>query len=216
MTCIFCIFINRKWAKVLLTPLRALPRWWISIQGWSIWETRALQTASCNVFFIPSTLWPIVQIHFTAKFAILKLNLPSNKNYLEQTRIRMRWKIRRDKARGRLSQIRTKRILFMLTVTTINSMDKVCRSFSRTKDTLKDMVPRWGSTVPTIGSTTSSTVWQTRAPSSKRPCRTKTSAVFVCLNRMSKTLLCRRVKEVRAFFLYQWSCTSIRFLINSR
>ena len=122
----------------------------------------------------------------------------------------------RDKVSESMYPIKTKKIMFMLTVTIILSMDRACRSSSRTKAFLKTIAPRWPSIAQTTGSILSLTTWSMRAPSSKRLCRMKTSAVFVSLNRTSRMLLCRRVKEVKVYFLSQWSSTSIRFLINSK
>lgn len=106
--------------------------------------------------------------------------------------------------------------MFMLTATIILSMEITYRSSSRIRAFLKTIVPRWPSTAQIIGSIFSSTTWSMRAPSSKRLCKMKTSAVFVSLNHMLKISSCRRAKEVKVYFHYQWSYTSIRFLINSR
>ena len=121
-----------------------------------------------------------------------------------------------DKVSESMYPIKTKKIMFMLTVTIILSMDRACRSSSRIRAFRKTTAPRWPSIALTIESMFSLTTWSMRAPSSKRLCRMKTSAVFVSLNLTLKTLSCRRVKEVKVYFLYQSSSTSIRFLINSK
>ena len=132
----------------------------------------------------------------------------------------LKWKIRNggisDKVWESMYPIKTKKITFMLTATIILSMDRTCRSSSRTRAFLKTVAPKWPSTAQTIESICSSTTWSTRARSYKRLCRMKTSAVFVSLNPTLKMSSFRRVKEVKVFFHSQWSYTSIRFLINSR